>query len=40
MNTKHLDSCIQIIKRMYGDQSNELESEEREALAKAARKLK
>ncbi len=38
--TKHLDSCIQILKGMLGDQSNELGSEQQRALAEGIRKLK
>ena len=38
--SKYLDSCIQILKGMLGDQSNELGSEQRRALAKEIRKLK
>ncbi len=38
--SKRLDSCIQILKVMRGDQSNELESEQQRALAKEIRKLK
>ena len=37
---KYLDSCIQILKGMRGDQSNELESEKQRALAAEIRKLK
>lgn len=37
---KYLDSCIQILKGMRGDQSNELESEQQRALAAEIRKLK
>jgi hypothetical protein len=37
---KNLDSCIQILKGMRGDQSNELGSEQQRALAKGIRKLK
>ena len=43
MNTnqaKHLDPCIEHLKRMLGDKSNELESGTRRALAAALRKLK
>jgi phage portal protein BeeE len=39
-NSKYLDSCIQILKGMRGDQSNELESEQQRALAGEIRKLK
>jgi len=39
-NSKYLDSCIQILKGMRGDQSNELESEQQRALAEGIRKLK
>jgi hypothetical protein len=39
-NSKYLDSCIQILKGMLGDQSNELESEQQRALAEGIRKLK
>jgi hypothetical protein len=38
--SKYLDSCIQTLKVMMGDQSNELESEQRRALAEEACKLK
>jgi hypothetical protein len=38
--SKYLDSCIQTLKVMMGDQSNELESEQRRALAEEIRKLK
>jgi hypothetical protein len=38
--TKHVDSSIQILKAMLGDQSNELESEGKRALASAIGKLK
>jgi hypothetical protein len=38
--SKYLDSCIQILKGMLGDQSNELESEQQRALAAGIRKLK
>jgi len=38
--SKYLDSCIQILKGMLGDQSNELGSEQQRALAKEIRKLK
>jgi hypothetical protein len=37
---KYLDSCIQFLKRMRGDQSNELESEQQRALAEEIHKLK
>jgi len=37
---KNLDSCIQILKGMRGDQSNELGSEQQRALAEEIRKLK
>lgn len=37
---KNLDSCIQILKRIRGDQSNELGSEQQRALAEEIRKLK
>jgi hypothetical protein len=37
---KNLDSCIQILKGMRGDQSNELGSEQQRALAEGIRKLK
>jgi hypothetical protein len=37
---KYLDSSIQILKEMLGDQSNELESKERRALEAHIRKLK
>ena len=39
-NSKYLDSCISYLKQMLGDQSNELESEQRRALAAQIRKLK
>ena len=38
--SKYLDSCIQILKGMRGDQSNELGSEQQRALAEGIRKLK
>ena len=38
--SKYLDSCIQILKGMLGDQSNELGSEQQRALATEIRKLK
>jgi hypothetical protein len=38
--SKYLDSSIQVLKQMLGDQSNELGSEQRRALAKEIRKLK
>jgi hypothetical protein len=38
--SKYLDSCIQILKGMLGDQSNELGSEQQRALAEGIRKLK
>ena len=38
--SKYLDSCIQILKGMLGDQSNELGSEQQRALAKGICKLK
>lgn len=38
--SKYLGSCIQTLKVMMGDQSNELESEQRRALAEEIRKLK
>ena len=38
--SKYLDSCIQILKGMLGDQSNELGSEQQRALAEGVRKLK
>jgi hypothetical protein len=37
---KNLDTCIQILKGMRGDQSNELGSEQQRALAEEIRKLK
>jgi len=37
---KNIDSCIQIIKRMLGDQSNELGSEQQKALCRVVGKLK
>ncbi len=40
MNSKYLDSCIQILKEMLGDKSNELESGQQRALANGIRKLK
>ncbi len=40
MNTKYLDSCIQILKGMRGDQSNELESGQQRALGREMVKLK
>lgn len=39
-DSKYLDSCIQILKGMLGDQSNELGSEQQRALAAEIRKLK
>ena len=39
-DSKYLDSCIQILKGMLGDQSNELGSEQQRALAEGVRKLK
>ena len=39
-DSKYLDSCIQILKGMLGDQSNELGSEQQRALAVEVRKLK
>ena len=39
-HTKYLDSCIQILKGMRGDQSNELGSEQQRTLAEGIRKLK
>lgn len=38
--SKYLDSCIQILKGMRGDQHNELGSEQQRALADGIRKLK
>ena len=38
--SKYLDSCIQILKGMLADQSNELGSEQQRALAEGVRKLK
>ncbi len=38
--SKYLDSSIQILKGMLGDQSNELGSEQQRALANEIRKLK
>ena len=38
--SKYLNSSIQQLKEMLGDQSNELGSEQRRALAKEIRKLK
>jgi hypothetical protein len=37
---KHLDSCIQSLKEMLGDSSNELGSEQQRALKSKIRKLK
>jgi hypothetical protein len=39
-DSKYLDSSIQILKGILGDQSNELGSEEQRALAEGIRKLK
>lgn len=39
-DSKYLDSCIQILKGMRGDKSNELESRQQRALANGIRKLK
>ena len=38
--SKYLDSCIQILKGMLADQSNELGSDHRRALAGGIRKFK
>jgi hypothetical protein len=38
--SKYLNSSIQLLKQMLGDQSNELGSEQRRALAREIRKLK
>jgi hypothetical protein len=38
--SKYLDSCIQILKRMRGDQTNELGSGQQRALGKEIQKLK
>jgi hypothetical protein len=38
--SKHLDSCIQILKGMRGDQSNELGSRQQRALGREIQKLK
>lgn len=38
--SRYLDSCIQILKEMRGDQSNELGSEQQRALAGRIRRLK
>jgi hypothetical protein len=38
--SKYLDSSIQILKEMLGDQSNELGSEQQRALTNEVRKLK
>ncbi len=38
--SKRLDSCIQILKAMRGDQSNELESEQQRAFTEQIRRLK
>lgn len=38
--SRYLDSCIQILKEMRGDQSNELGSEQQRALAGGIRRLK
>lgn len=38
--SKYLDSCIQILKGMRGDQHNELGLEQQRALAEGIRKLK
>jgi hypothetical protein len=38
--SRYLDSCIQILKEMRGDQSNELGSEQQRALAGEIRRLK
>ena len=40
MFAKNIDSCIQSLKVMLGDQSNELGSEQKRALAGEPRKLK
>lgn len=40
MFAKNIDSCIQSLKVMLGDQSNELGSEQKRALAGEIRKLK
>jgi hypothetical protein len=40
MFAKNIDSCIQSLKVMLGDQSNELGSEQKRALAGETRKLK
>ena len=39
-NSKYLDSCIQILKGMRGDQSNELGSEQQRALGREIAKLR
>jgi len=39
-HSKHLDSSIQILKRMRGDQSNELGSEQQRALGKEIDRMK
>jgi hypothetical protein len=39
-HSKHLDSCIQILKGMRGDQLNELGSRQQRALGRAIQKLK
>ena len=38
--SRYLDSCIQTLKEMRGDQSNELGSEQQRALADKIRSLK
>ena len=40
MFAKNIDSCIQSLKVMLGDQSNELGSDQKRALAGEIRKLK
>lgn len=38
--SKHLDSCIQILKEMRADQSNELGSRQQRALGREIQRLK
>jgi hypothetical protein len=38
--TKHIDSCIGLLKQMLGDSNNELTSEQRSKLKKGIRDLK
>jgi hypothetical protein len=39
-NSKYLDSCIQVLKRMLGDQTCEWELEEQRALSSGIRQLR